>query len=351
MASHPTQVNANLAALAEGRNEPVAGPDPPRPGLTSGELARLRRRMLAARRHLEPVDLREGDPRLDRLRRGRSSSPASSSTRSRSTSASRCRRAGRGRRPAPGLPRGGDGFVSFEVAPELAHDTDGHARHGARLLAATRPPERDDQDPRARREGVPAIEQAIYEGINVNVTLLFAVERTSASPRPTSAGSSGATPRASRSTSTRSRASSSRASTREVDKRSPRSARASSPARRRSPTRAPPTALQGDLLRRALGGAARRRRRGPAPAVGLDRVKNPAYPDTLYVDELVAPTRSTRCRWKTLLAVAEHGQITGHRRGATPSPGARRARQGGDRHERGDRDAARRGHRRSSRTR
>jgi len=70
----------------------------------------------------------------------------------------------------------GDGFVSFEVAPDLAHDTE-------RTLAQARDYWRRLDRPNVMIKipgtdaGVPAIEQAIYEGINVNVTLLFAVEQ------------------------------------------------------------------------------------------------------------------------------------------------------------------------------
>ena len=48
---------------------------------------------------------------------------------------------------------GMDGYVSLEVAPRLAHDTDGHARAGADVLGPRRPPEPDDQDPRDARGG------------------------------------------------------------------------------------------------------------------------------------------------------------------------------------------------------
>jgi hypothetical protein len=43
--------------------------------------------------------------------------------------------------------------------------------------------------------------------------------------------------------------------------------------------------------------------------VGLDRVKNPAYPETLYVDGLIAPDTVNTMPMKTLLAVAERGTI------------------------------------------
>ena len=46
---------------------------------------------------------------------------------------------------------GGDGFVSVEVAPSLAHDTDGHHRRGPVAPPAHRPAQRPGQDPRHPR--------------------------------------------------------------------------------------------------------------------------------------------------------------------------------------------------------
>ena len=69
---------------------------------------------------------------------------------------------------------GRDGFVSLEVAPDMAHDTqrtiDG-ARTYWKMLSRPNVMIKIPGTP----EGAGAIEQAIYEGINVNVTLLFAV--------------------------------------------------------------------------------------------------------------------------------------------------------------------------------
>jgi transaldolase / glucose-6-phosphate isomerase len=70
---------------------------------------------------------------------------------------------------------GRDGFVSLEVAANLAHDAE-HTIAAARLYwKALSRPNVMIKIP-GTPEGVAAIEQAIYEGINVNVTLLFAVE-------------------------------------------------------------------------------------------------------------------------------------------------------------------------------
>lgn len=71
---------------------------------------------------------------------------------------------------------GKDGYVSLEVNPHLAHDTDGTIEEARRLWAALNRPNVLIKVP-ATKEGVPAIRQLISEGINVNVTLLFGLER------------------------------------------------------------------------------------------------------------------------------------------------------------------------------
>lgn len=70
---------------------------------------------------------------------------------------------------------GRDGFVSMEVSPRLANDTDATCVEARRLWNAVGRPNLLIKVP-ATREGLPAIETLISEGINVNVTLLFSVE-------------------------------------------------------------------------------------------------------------------------------------------------------------------------------
>ena len=70
---------------------------------------------------------------------------------------------------------GGDGFVSLEVAPDLAHDTAATVAEAKRLWAAVGRPNLMVKVP-GTSEGLPAITALLAEGINVNVTLLFAVE-------------------------------------------------------------------------------------------------------------------------------------------------------------------------------
>ncbi|CAA9296438.1 MAG: Transaldolase [uncultured Chloroflexi bacterium] len=71
---------------------------------------------------------------------------------------------------------GADGYVSLEVSPRLARDTAGTAAAATRLFAAVGRPNVMIKIP-ATIEGLPAIADAIGQGINVNVTLLFDVDR------------------------------------------------------------------------------------------------------------------------------------------------------------------------------
>ncbi len=68
-----------------------------------------------------------------------------------------------------------DGYVSLEVAPDLANDTKGTLDEARRLWAAVDRPNVMIKVP-ATPEGVPAIRALLADGINVNVTLLFSCE-------------------------------------------------------------------------------------------------------------------------------------------------------------------------------
>jgi len=70
---------------------------------------------------------------------------------------------------------GGDGFVSLEVGPSAAHDTEETMRQARDFWKRVDRPNLMIKIP-GTTEGVPAVEEALYEGINVNITLLFAVE-------------------------------------------------------------------------------------------------------------------------------------------------------------------------------
>jgi transaldolase len=69
---------------------------------------------------------------------------------------------------------GVDGYVSLEVSPHLANDTEGTLAEAVRLNAAVGRPNVLIKIP-GTPAGVPAIRQAVFEGVSVNVTLLFAI--------------------------------------------------------------------------------------------------------------------------------------------------------------------------------
>ncbi|HUK41604.1 MAG TPA: transaldolase, partial [Candidatus Acidoferrales bacterium] len=67
-----------------------------------------------------------------------------------------------------------DGYVSLEVSPHLAHDTQATIGEAKRLRAAVDRPNVMIKVP-ATPEGIPAVETLIAEGINVNITLMFSM--------------------------------------------------------------------------------------------------------------------------------------------------------------------------------
>ena len=142
-------------------------------------------------------------------------------------------------RPAHEASGGGDGFISFECTPDVADDAEATIAQALDLWHRLDLPNVLIKVP-ATSAGVVAIEELTARGVNVNVTLLFSVERYEQVIEAYLRGLERRSPRASRSTgSPRWPRSSSRASM-------PRPTRCSRPARRcaaasRSPTRIAPT--------------------------------------------------------------------------------------------------------------
>jgi transaldolase len=77
-------------------------------------------------------------------------------------------------RPVYDETKGADGFVSFEVSPHLAHDTQGTINNARRLWALVDRPNLMIKVP-GTEAGVPAINTLLTEGLNINVTLLFSL--------------------------------------------------------------------------------------------------------------------------------------------------------------------------------
>lgn len=79
-------------------------------------------------------------------------------------------------RPVYDASEGNDGFVSIEVGPHLAHDTEGSIAEARRLWKQCDRPNVMVKIP-GTAEGIPAIRQCLAEGLNINITLLFSVAR------------------------------------------------------------------------------------------------------------------------------------------------------------------------------
>ncbi|HEU5226768.1 MAG TPA: transaldolase [Ktedonobacteraceae bacterium] len=70
---------------------------------------------------------------------------------------------------------GQDGYVSLEVSPDLAHDTEGTLNEARRFWKMVDRPNLMIKIP-ATPAGIPAVEQALSEGININITLIFSLD-------------------------------------------------------------------------------------------------------------------------------------------------------------------------------
>ena len=68
-----------------------------------------------------------------------------------------------------------DGFVSLEVSPDLAHDTEASLAEARRFWKMVDRPNLMIKIP-ATPEGLPAIRQTLAEGLNINITLIFSIE-------------------------------------------------------------------------------------------------------------------------------------------------------------------------------
>ncbi len=222
-------------------------------------------------------------------------------------------------RPVYDATNGEDGYVSWEVAPRLAHDTEGTLEQAHMYWELVDRPNLMIKIP-ATEAGLPAIEQAIYDGMNINVTLLFKVAQYE---RVMEAFIRGMERRqeAGRPLDRHSVASFfvSRVDT-EVDKRLDAAGNTELKGRAGlANARAAYLAFQ-----RVFEGerfAALREAGAPVqrPLWASTGVKNPAYPATLYVWGLVAPHTVNTMPAPTLEAAKESGGVTGATAAEDPS--------------------------------
>src|ERR1700751_4899468 len=215
------------------------------------------------------------------------------------------------------LSDGVDGRVSIEVDPRLAHDTDKTILQAIELWKIVDRPNLVIKIP-ATMAGRPAITSVIAEGISVNVTLIFSVERHRLVMDAYLAGLEAAKAAGHDISKNHSVASFfvSRVDT-EVDKRLEKIGSEDALALRGQAGVANARLAYGAYEDVFVGGdryAALKTAgaRVQRPLWASTGVKNPDYSDTLYVTELVAPNTVNTMPEKTLDAVADHGVISGN---------------------------------------
>lgn len=211
---------------------------------------------------------------------------------------------------------GVDGRVSIEVDPRLAHETDKTVAQAVELWKIVDRPNLFIKIP-ATEAGLPAITATLAEGISVNVTLIFSVERYRGVAEAFLAGMEAARAAGHDLGSLESVASFfvSRVDT-EIDARLEKIGTPEALALRgkagvanaRLAYAAYREVFESGERFAALAKAGARVQR---PLWASTGVKNPDYPDTLYVTELVAPQTVNTMPEKTIEAVADHGTVTG----------------------------------------
>ncbi len=202
---------------------------------------------------------------------------------------------------------GGDGFVSLEVSPYLANDTAGTVAQAKQIWERVARPNLMVKIP-ATKEGIPAVAQAIAAGVNVNVTLIFSLERYAevmiayldgledrlAAGLPIDHVASVASFFVSRVDS-------------KIDPKLPEGA----------PLRGRAAVANAKLAYEAFSAVFTTRRweslklkgaRVQRPLWASTGTKNPAYPDTLYVDDLIGPETVNTVPPATLEAFRDYGR-------------------------------------------
>ncbi|MFE6165443.1 transaldolase [Streptomyces sp. NPDC056486] len=219
-------------------------------------------------------------------------------------------------RPVFDATNGQDGRVSIEVDPRLAHNTQATVAEAKQLAWLVDRPNTLIKIP-ATKAGLPAITEVIGRGISVNVTLIFSLERYREVMDAFVAGLEKAKAAGLDLSTIHSVASFfvSRVDT-EIDKRldgigtdEAKAAKGKAAlANARLAYEAYEEVFSSDRWA-ALDKAQANKQR---PLWASTGVKDPAYKDTLYVDDLVAPNTVNTMPEATLEATADHGQITGN---------------------------------------
>jgi transaldolase len=208
-----------------------------------------------------------------------------------------------------------DGRVSLEVDPRLAHDTDATLAQAAELWKVVDRPNLMIKIP-ATAEGLPAITGALADGISVNVTLVFSVQCYREVIRAFFTGLEQAHSNGHDLATIASVASFfvSRVDT-EMDKRLEAIGTEPALALRGQAAvanaRLAYAAYQQEFATPRWARLRGLKARSQRPLWASTGVKNPAYPDTKYVTELIAPGVVNTMPENTLRALADHGEVLG----------------------------------------
>ncbi len=211
-------------------------------------------------------------------------------------------------RPVFGESEGSDGFVSLEVSPRLAEDTEGTIQEARRLWKEVDRPNLLIKVP-ATPAGIPAIEALLAEGINVNVTLMFSLDHYEAVARAYINGvSSAREPAGSASVASFFVSRVDTAVDRELEAIGTPEALAL-----RGKTAVANAKLAYKRFDEIFGGApfAKLAEKGvhvQRPLWASTSTKNPAYSDVLYVEELIGPDTVNTMPPKTVDAFKDHGK-------------------------------------------
>jgi len=224
-------------------------------------------------------------------------------------------------RPVYDETNGADGFISVEVSPHLAHDTKGTILEAKRLNALIARPNVMIKVP-ATLEGIPAIEDLIAEGVNVNITLMFSLRHYEAvahayirglercsDPRKVSSVASFFVSR--------------------VDTMVDRALEKHGSAQAKNLLGKIAVANSKIVYRRfreifygePFSSLRKRGARVQRPLWASTGTKNPAYSDVLYVEELIGPDTVNTLPPATLNAFRDHGRV----RAATVEKGSEEA--------------------------
>jgi transaldolase len=211
-------------------------------------------------------------------------------------------------RPEYARSRGSDGFISFECTPDLADDTDATIAQALALWQRLGHPNVMIKVP-GTEAGLPAIEELTRRGVNVNVTLLFSVERYQ---QVIDAYLRGLAARAEAGEPLRTITSAASFFLSRIDARADPLLDQDSPLRGQLAIASARVAYQRYLAAFAGPGWQRLADLGARPQKPLwasTGTKNPSYSDVRYVAELIGPGVINTMPEHTLRAFADHGAV------------------------------------------